>query len=50
MKGYCKNCGKVQEVKSPKKVKLENGKPATVGVCASCGTKVQCNENMSGNA
>ena len=50
MKGYCKKCRKVQEVKNPRKVKLENGKPATVGTCSSCGTTVHCDENMSGSA
>jgi hypothetical protein len=38
--GYCVKCKKKQEMKSPTKVKLKNGRPATKGVCPKCSTKM----------
>jgi len=40
MDAYCFKCRAKREIKNPKKVTLKNGKPATQGVCAVCGTKV----------
>ena len=37
---YCVRCKKKVEIKSPQKVKLKNGKPATKGSCPTCSTKV----------
>ena len=37
---YCVKCRKKVEMKSPQKVTLKNGKPATKGICLKCGTKV----------
>ncbi|MEE8133259.1 MAG: DUF5679 domain-containing protein [Nitrososphaerales archaeon] len=37
---YCVKCRKKVEMKSPKAVKLKNGRPATSGICPTCGTKV----------
>ncbi len=40
VKAYCVKCKNSVEMKSPTKVKLKNGKPATKGTCPKCGTKV----------
>ena len=40
MKAYCMKCRKEVEIRNPKDVKMKNGKPATQGLCAVCGTKV----------
>jgi DNA-directed RNA polymerase subunit RPC12/RpoP len=37
---YCMKCRKKVEIKNPKSVTLKNKRPATQGVCPSCGTKV----------
>lgn len=37
---YCFKCRKKVAIKNPKAVTLKNGKPATSGVCPTCGTKV----------
>jgi DNA-directed RNA polymerase subunit RPC12/RpoP len=37
---YCVKCKKKTEIKNPEKVTLKNGKPATKGLCPTCGTKV----------
>jgi DNA-directed RNA polymerase subunit RPC12/RpoP len=37
---YCVKCKKKTEIKNPQKVTLKNGKPATKGLCPTCGTKV----------
>jgi hypothetical protein len=37
---YCVKCRGKIEIKNEQKVKLKNGKPATKGECAKCGTKV----------
>jgi hypothetical protein len=33
-------CRKKKEMSNAKPVKMKNGKPATQGVCPSCGTKM----------
>jgi len=40
MEAYCMKCRAKKEMKSPKKVTMKNGKPATSGVCPKCGTKM----------
>ena len=40
MKAYCFKCRAKREIKGPKAIILKNGRPATRGVCAACGTKV----------
>ncbi len=37
---YCVKCRKKVEIKNPKAVTLKNKRPATSGVCPTCGTKV----------
>jgi DNA-directed RNA polymerase subunit RPC12/RpoP len=33
-------CRKKVEIRNPRRVTLKNGRPATQGVCPTCGTKV----------
>jgi len=40
VKAYCVKCRASKEMKDPKSIKMKNGKPATQGVCPSCGTKM----------
>ena len=40
MQAYCFKCKKKVEIRDPQRVTLKNGRPATRGVCPSCGTKV----------
>lgn len=40
MKGYCLKCQTQREMSSAKSVKMANGRPATKGICAKCGTKM----------
>jgi hypothetical protein len=40
MQGYCVRCRKKQEMNEPTEVTMQNGKPATQGVCPVCGTKM----------
>lgn len=37
---YCFKCRRKVEIRNPQSVTLKNGRPATRGVCPSCGTKV----------
>ena len=37
---YCVKCRTKREMKDEKKVTMKNGKPATQGVCPTCGTKM----------
>lgn len=37
---YCFKCRAKKEIKNPETVTLKNGRPATRGVCPTCGTKV----------
>ncbi len=39
--GYCVyEKKKNREIKSPKQIKLKNGRPAIKGICASCGKQI----------
>ena len=40
MQAYCMKCKKKVEIKNPKAITMKNKRPATQGVCSSCGTKV----------
>ncbi len=40
MEAYCFKCRTKNEIKNPERVTLKNGKPATQGVCPTCGTKM----------
>jgi hypothetical protein len=40
MQGYCVKCRTKKEMKSAKPIVMKNDKPATQGVCPSCGTKM----------
>ena len=40
MEGYCMKCRAKKEIKNPTSVTLKNGRPATRGVCPTCGTKI----------
>jgi hypothetical protein len=40
MEAYCMKCRTKREIKSPQKVTLKNGRPATQGTCPVCGTKL----------
>ena len=40
MDGYCVKCRAKQTMKSPKAIKMKNGRPATQGICPKCGTKM----------
>jgi RNase P subunit RPR2 len=40
MQAYCMKCRTKREMSNPKVIRMKNGKPATQGVCPSCGTKM----------
>ena len=40
MDAYCMKCKAKKEMKDPVAVTMKNGKPATQGICADCGTKL----------
>ncbi len=40
MQAYCFKCRANKEIKDAKSITIKNGKPATQGVCPSCGTKM----------
>lgn len=40
IQAYCFKCRKQVDVKNPQPVTLKNKKPATLGACANCGTRV----------
>ena len=40
MEAYYMKCKSKKEMKNSKAVTMKNGKPATQGVCPSCGTKM----------
>jgi len=40
VEGYCVKCKSKREMKNSKSVTMKNGKPATEGVCPTCGTKM----------
>jgi hypothetical protein len=37
---YCLKCRTKREMKDEKQITMKNGKPATQGVCPTCGTKM----------
>ncbi len=40
MQAYCVKCCAKREVKESRGLTMKNGRPATRGVCPTCGTKV----------
>jgi hypothetical protein len=40
LEAYCFKCRAKREMKDPTPVVLRNGRPATKGICAVCGTKM----------
>ena len=40
MQAYCVKCRVQKEIKNAKPITMKNGKPATSGLCPTCGTKV----------
>ncbi|MCL2281541.1 MAG: DUF5679 domain-containing protein [Dehalococcoidia bacterium] len=40
MQGYCVKCRAKKEIKTPNVITMKNGRPATQGVCQSCGSKM----------
>ncbi|MCH8086713.1 MAG: hypothetical protein IIC81_02550 [Chloroflexi bacterium] len=40
MKGYCVKCRESREIQNAKQITMKNGRPATQGVCPTCGTKM----------
>ncbi len=40
MEAYCVKCRAKKEMKDAKAITMKNGKPATQGVCPTCGTKM----------
>ncbi|MDE3074269.1 MAG: hypothetical protein KGJ86_02475, partial [Chloroflexota bacterium] len=40
LEAYCVKCKTKREMKNSKSVTMKNGKPATEGVCPTCGTKM----------
>ena len=40
MQAYCMKCRAKKEMKDTKAITMKNGRPATQGVCPTCGTKM----------
>ena len=40
MQAYCVKCRAKKDMSNAKSITMKNGKPATQGVCPSCGTKM----------
>ncbi len=40
MEAYCFKCRTKREISGPSPVILKNGRPATRGICGTCGTKL----------
>lgn len=40
VEGYCVKCKAKREMTNPEKIVMKNGRPATKGVCPTCGTKM----------
>ncbi len=40
MEAYCVKCKQKREMKGATQTTMKNGKPATTGTCAVCGTKM----------
>jgi hypothetical protein len=39
MEAYCVKCKAKKEMKDAKAITMKNGKPATQGICPTCGTQ-----------
>ncbi|MDW0134159.1 MAG: DUF5679 domain-containing protein [Nitrososphaeraceae archaeon] len=40
MEGYCVKCKQKRIMNDEKKITMKNGKPATQGICSTCGTNM----------
>jgi len=40
MQAYCVKCRAKKEMRDARAITMKNGKPATQGVCPTCGTKM----------
>jgi Zn finger protein HypA/HybF involved in hydrogenase expression len=40
VQAYCMKCRAKKEMKDPKSITMKNGRPATQGVCPTCGAKM----------
>ncbi len=40
MQAYCMKCRAKKEMNDAKSITMKNGRPATKGVCPTCGTKI----------
>ncbi len=40
MQAYCMKCKAKREMKDARSITMKNGRPATQGVCPTCGTKM----------
>jgi len=40
LQAYCMKCRVKREMKDAKAITMKNGRPATQGVCPTCGTKM----------
>ena len=40
MEGYCVKCKQKRVMNDEKKITMKKGKPATQGICSTCGTKM----------
>ena len=40
MQAYCVKCRAKKEMKDARAITMKNGRPATQGVCLTCGTKM----------
>ena len=38
--GYCMKCKAQREMQNTKQITMKNGRPATEGLCAECGTRM----------
>jgi hypothetical protein len=38
--GYCVKCKAKKDIQDPKAIVMKNGRPATQGLCPTCGTKI----------
>ncbi len=38
--GYCVKCKAPREIQDPKRISMNNGRPATEGRCPVCGTRI----------
>ena len=40
MQAYCVKCRARKDMKDPRSITMKNGRPATQGICPTCGTKM----------